>query len=330
MIETPETLRWRSREVRYYAGAWDDVLSVLPDFETVPFRAGPEEPPNPFLLTVCRKPRCPGERPVPVGVVSEQYSLVQHREAATRCRDGLVDAGVRAKDLRYEVGVSQLDEWMNFRVYFPEDHGRRDSLGERVDLRLECFNSVNGWSRLMVLFGWYRFVCSNGMVIGESMIEIRERHGQPLEIDTIPERIASSLEAVEADRRRLHDWEKTPIDVKDDLARWIDGPVSTRWGKRAAARVFHICVSGRDVEIEKFTAGEASVKPVRFRCRVPGSAIPARTKYHVAQALSFVATQRNDPDDRVGRQAAIPDLLRHLTPRGEPVRQQVLIGGLAE
>ena len=26
----PETLRWRSREVRYYAGAWDDVLSVSP------------------------------------------------------------------------------------------------------------------------------------------------------------------------------------------------------------------------------------------------------------------------------------------------------------
>ena len=38
----PETLRWRSREVCYYAGGWDDVLSVLPEFETVPFRAGSE------------------------------------------------------------------------------------------------------------------------------------------------------------------------------------------------------------------------------------------------------------------------------------------------
>ncbi len=51
-----ETLRWRSREVRYYAGVWEKVLSVLPQFETVPFRAGSGEPPNPFLLTVLRKP----------------------------------------------------------------------------------------------------------------------------------------------------------------------------------------------------------------------------------------------------------------------------------
>ena len=175
----PETLRWRSREVRYYAGVWDEVLSVLPEFETVPFCAGPGEPSNPFLLTVSRKPLSAVERPMPVGVVSHRYSLVQHRDVATRCREGLVDAGVDPADLRYEVGVSQLGEWMNFRIYFPDEYGLRDSHGEKVDLRLECFNAVDGSSRLIVLFGWYRFVCANGMVIGDSRIEIRERPGQP-------------------------------------------------------------------------------------------------------------------------------------------------------
>ena len=143
----PETLRWRSREVRYYAGAWDDVLSVLPEFETVPFCAGPLEPSNPFLLTVSRKPLSAVQRPMPVGVVSHRYSLVQHRDVATRCREGLVSAGVKTVDLRYEVGVSQLGEWMNFRIYFPEKYSLRDSHGEKVDLRLECFKACAGKAR---------------------------------------------------------------------------------------------------------------------------------------------------------------------------------------
>ena len=307
----PEKLRWRSRQVRYYAGAWDEVLSVLPEFETVPFRAGPAEPSNPFLLTVSRKPLTAMEHPMPVGIVSHRYSLVQHRDAAMRCREGLVDAGVDPANLRYEVGVSELGEWMNFRIYFPEEYSLQDSHGERVDLRLECFNAVDASSRLIVLFGWYRLVCANGMVIGESKIEIRERHGEPLDLDTIRERIATSLDAARANRRRLEQWQKTPIDV-ETLPRWVDGPVTVSWGKKAAARVFHICRAGHDVEIDSFAAGAASEKPVRRQVPVPGSPRPASTKYDASQALSFVATDRNDADDRLGRQAAIPALLRKL------------------
>ena len=307
----PETLHWRSREVRYYAGAWDEILSVLPQFETVPFRAGPGEPSNPFLLTVSRKPLSAVERPMPVGVVSHRYSLIQHRDAATQCRDGLVDAGVDPANLRYEVGVSQLGEWMNLRIYLPDEYSLRDSHGERVDLRLECFNAVDGSSRLVVLLGWYRFVCANGMVIGESRIEIRERHGERLKIDMIPERIASSLHAAQADRRRLARWERMLIAV-EDLAAWVDGPVTERWGKRAAARVLHICRTGHDVEIDSFAPGAASEKPVRLRRPVPGSSTPARTKYDASQALSFVATDRNDADDRLARQADVPALIQKL------------------
>lgn len=111
-----EAARWRARDVRYYAGGWDDVLSVLPEFELTPFRAGPEEPSNPFLRTVVRWPLSAVERPIPVGVVSHRYALVQHRDVAARCREGLAAAGMDAAGLRYEVGVSALGEWMNLRA----------------------------------------------------------------------------------------------------------------------------------------------------------------------------------------------------------------------
>src|ERR1043166_7129015 len=73
---------WRSRKVRYYAGGWDAIKTVLPEFDLVPFAAAQDEPANPFFLTVMRKPLSAAERPIPVGVVSHTYSLALHRDVA--------------------------------------------------------------------------------------------------------------------------------------------------------------------------------------------------------------------------------------------------------
>jgi hypothetical protein len=140
----------------------------LPEFDLEPFTAGPDEPVNPFLLKVMRRPLSAAERPIPVGVVSQTYSLASHREVVALCRDSLIDAGIEPVDLRYEVGLSELGEWMNFRVYFPDSYSFTDTHGNKLDLRLECFNSVDGSSRLMILFAWFRFICANGLVIGKT------------------------------------------------------------------------------------------------------------------------------------------------------------------
>ena len=50
----------------------------------------------------------------------------------------------------------------------------------------------------LILLGWYRFVCSNGLVIGESKIEIKERHKQGLELASIGWRLRQALASVEA------------------------------------------------------------------------------------------------------------------------------------
>lgn len=308
----PGEAAWRARVVRYYAGAWAEILTVLPEFSLVPFNAGQDEPANPFLQTVMRKPLSAAERPIPVGVVSNTYSLAPHRDVAMLCRKGLVDAGVDEAGLRYEVGISELGEWMNFRIYLPDAYSFTDAHGKKLDLRLECFNSVDGSSRLVILFGWFRFVCENGLVIGETKIEIKERHGQNLDLASVPERIRPAFQAVEADRRRMQRWQAEPV-VVDDIAIWADGALTDKWGKKAAARVFHICAAGRDIEIDDpFAPGAATTKPVRFLAPVPGSPQRAATKYDVSQALSFVATHRNNTEERVTRQADIPLLLGRL------------------
>lgn len=179
-----EEASWRSRDVRYYEGDWASIQTVIPEFYLTAFVAGEDDSANPFLQTVVRKPMSAAERQIPIGVVSHTYSLAQHREVAEICRQGLKNAGIELDGLRYQLGLSELGEWMNFRVYFPADYDFIDSHGN-VRLRLECFNSVDGSSRLMIIFGWLRFVCSNGLVIGETKIEIRERHGQNLDLGSI-------------------------------------------------------------------------------------------------------------------------------------------------
>jgi hypothetical protein len=90
----PREAQWRSRSVRYYTRDWNSILSVLPEFDLVPFAAGQDEPANPFLQTVMRRPLSATERPIPVGVVSHTYSLASHRDVAALCRKGIVGRGI--------------------------------------------------------------------------------------------------------------------------------------------------------------------------------------------------------------------------------------------
>src|SRR5688572_16288289 len=123
----PGEAQWQSRKVSYYAGGWEAIRAVLPEHDLVPFTAGQHEPANPFLLTVMRRPLSAAERPMPIGIVSHTYSLAPHRDVAALCREGLVATSINAEDLRYEVGLSELGEWMNFRIYFPDSYSFVDA-----------------------------------------------------------------------------------------------------------------------------------------------------------------------------------------------------------
>jgi hypothetical protein len=71
--------------------------------------------------------------------------------------------------------------------------------------------------------------------------------------------------------------------------------------------------AGKDIDIDDpFAVGTATEKPFRYLGPVPGCPERAETKFDVSQAMSFVATHRNNAEERVTRQAAIPLLLGHL------------------
>lgn len=308
-----QTGRWRARNVNYWSGRWEQIQKIIPQFTIEEFRIDPSTPTNPYLKSVVRQPVTKAEMPIPVGVVSPSYTLAQHAEVANKCFEGIRRENSLLQrvtgELDCEIGLTDLGEWMNLRIYFPEEYDHTPADGKKIRLRLECMNSVDGSSRLVILLGWFRFVCSNGLVIGETKKEIRAVHNETLDLEKIPEAIGEAMELVENDVERLKNWETKRFN-DERLKNWVNNPLSKKWGKKASCRVFHICSTGYDVEIiDPFAPGEATEKPVKKIKRVPGSPEKANNLYDVSQAMSWVATSRNNTEERLDWQSSIPEII---------------------
>lgn len=307
--------RWRSREVAYWAGTWSRLKGIIPTFTTEPFRSHADAPANPHMRAVVRQPVAVTEHPIPVGVVSNTYALAQHCDVVERCLAGLRQVGLDPSQLKCEIGLTALGEWMQFRATFPDSYSYVARDGNKLTLKLECSNSVDGSSRLVILLTWFRLICSNGLAIRETRAELRDAHDANLDLDSIPKIIARAMAVVEAEKQRLSRLDTAAV-AFDALREWADGVLAARWGKKAACRAFHICLRGEDVEIsDPFAKGAATEKPVQYTGRVPGAPITARTLFDVTQALSWIATQRVNTEERMDWQSAIPELIEELRKR---------------
>lgn len=75
--------------------------------------------------------------------------------------------------------------------------------GDRCKLTLHVFNSYQGESALKVYFGIYRFICSNGLVIGSSIFEAKAKHIVGPAIDSTLERLRQSVVDFTGEPQRL-------------------------------------------------------------------------------------------------------------------------------
>lgn len=246
-----------------------------------------------------------------MGIVSNTYTLAQHSEIANLCIEGIKYCGTDINRVRCELGLSALGEWMNLRIYFPDEYDFTPLDENPLKLRLECFNSVDGSSRLVILFGWFRLICSNGMIIGKTISELRDMHNRHMDLTKVKLLIIEAMTQVHRDEEKMSDWETISIN-KELMTHWVDTTLSEKWGKLAAFRVFHICLSGRDVKyFDPFEAEKPSRKSVIELEPVPGAPNEAKNLYDVSQALSWVATNRNNAEEKIQWQTEIPSLLEN-------------------
>ena len=296
---------------RVFVGPVDDLMDLLPEFDTAPLRAHPAMREHPDLQMVVRKPM-EGVPAMAVGQVSREYSLVQHAEAVSMIARSLQDAAtLDPRRLMGELSLSRFGAWMNLSFFLPKEYSFRDVHGCDVEFRCSASNSVDGSSRLHIRFDWFRKICSNGMVVAE-------RRGQSLvhrnlDLKAVRRRVRDGCEAFETHRQNLEKWQNERV-ADDRLASWADAVLCKKWRLHAAARVLRICSTGQDPRFGGRTEGPPSelVRKAGWGSRVLGSPRRAATKYDVAQAMSWVASRRPNIVERIRWQRQIPDLLKHL------------------
>lgn len=302
-------------------GGFDDVLHALPHFGRQPFAMasvnGEELGVNSYLDMVYRLPVRQGEKPIPVGVVSKNYRLVDHHQILRTIQQSLTSRGLDLERVRVVAEWTIHGERAHLSIIFPPEAPFSVSMVEDSDemrFRIELFNSVDGSCRLMAVAGWLRFVCSNGLIIGTALIQLRQQHRQQLEVEEIGRLVGEAIDSAQSDRDRFVRWMSTRVE-ETALVPWVDKEVRSLWGVKAAVRVLGIATEGWDVEP---VGAIIDRRPSEIRTnrlgdvRVPGIDAPVGTLFGVSQVLSWIAGQRAEISEDLQWRSQVHDLMAKL------------------
>jgi hypothetical protein len=316
--EPPDGDVWGGESVLHFCAPLATLPGRLPAFARRPFGLALEEPlPRPvpgnrYYDAIVRLPVPADERPVPVGLVSKSYSLVQHRDLAlvlVRTLERLqIDPGRVKADVRMTEYGSRLDMELTLPGRGLDVDGRG-----RMDLTIRCFNSVDRSLPLRILIGWFRLVCSNGLVLGRSLARLRRLHDVSLSLDVVPETVDAVLAAAPEDEALLQRWHDLEVS-EQRLRAWAESVVTRAWGKVAGLRLLHIARTGWDARLARpgrptGRGGDEMVRTVL----VPGSEPPNHNAFAIAQILAWIAKERREVGSRLEHQGAIPWLMASLT-----------------
>lgn len=265
---------------------------------------------NPNFDMVVRNPGPGVPLPVPVAMVSKTYRILQHREILERVLDYAAKRTGSAPG-KAMVSTTPTGERMTMRMDLGREWACRPD-GRDVRLEILCRNSVDGSSALRLHLGWFRLVCSNGLVLGVTLGRVRMVHAKHADMDLAFKALEQQIEIAKTERDNLENWTRKSVSIAAIQA-WVDSVVADKWNTLAAARVWHICRSGHDVKFTPpFEKAPPTQRKVKVVAPVPGAPSTASTLYDVAQSLSWVAPRRSDLDESETHQRDIGRLLEQL------------------
>ncbi len=225
--------KWFNSPISHYKGSIDSIRRHIPNFERRTFALTDPNAElsrlNQRLDTIVRKPTADDQTFVPIGVVSKEYIFIPHNKIVDIAEEALCYANIEMRDVTAELKITEYGERMNLSLYLPDDFGFDPGDGNLMALRLELFNSVEGSTRFRALMGWFRFVCSNGLIIGITKSNFRRRHIGNLKISDVSTVLLSGIKEIEAEKEDLAAWQKKSI-KRDTFDKWINGDLKEKWG----------------------------------------------------------------------------------------------------
>lgn len=308
--------KWFNSPVVSYCGPPPELRGCIPEFERRTFALAQGERQcsavNSRLDLVIRKPHGTDEYAVPIGVVSKWYQLVPHREVLDAALAALIKADINPFRTQGNLILTEYGERMALQIVLPEQYWFDPGDRHPLALRLECFNSVEGSTRFQVLVGWFRFVCSNGLFIGVTKTNFQRRHIGDLTVEDIGAVLERGIKGAAEDRENFRIWRQTPL-TQEVFTPWVDEELRRAWGFKAAARAYHIALTGKDATIVgPYKANSPTSIPLKPSHPVPGSPPKAQNIYDVSQILAWLARDRRDVQEQQEWREQIPELMGKL------------------
>lgn len=306
--------KWFNSPVTLHKGTLTELHQYVPFFERRNFAL--TQPSYEYtriherLDTIVRLPIGEDKNFIPVGVVSKKYSLVQHITVLDIINKTLCNANIGINEnLKSEVNFTEYGERMFISVLLPDKYSFTPPDGKTMALRLVCFNSVDGSTHFRALMGWFRFVCSNGLIIGVTRFDVRRRHRGEIQLSDIGDVLISGLNEAESDKTNFIQWHNTEVTSKQ-LIPWVNKNLREMWGFKAAARAYHIACSGYDAEVRGSYKGfTPTTLKMNGTIRVQGSPEECRNLFDMSQILAWLAKERRDIQEQLEWQESIPDLM---------------------
>lgn len=308
--------KWLNSATTVHIGKLGDVAKNVPSFVRRPFavRSSAHDSfrDHSRLDAIVRLPVNGDADCIPVGVVSRDYALLQHTEVIRAAEQALEAAQIDPGDVDAELRLTEYGERMALSLRLPDTY--LFDPGDRfpMTVRLECLNSVDGSTRFRAMMGWFRLVCSNGLVIGVTESESDRRHVGDLQLEDIGLVLRAGMTDYKLERDTLLRWRNVEVKAAG-LRAWVDRDLKAAWGFKAAARAFHIAGSGRDVEVIGPYKGHSptSVRVERGEA-VPGSPEQSTSLFDLSQILAWLAKERSDIQEQMAWREQIPTLMASL------------------
>jgi hypothetical protein len=308
--------KWFNSPVMFHKGTLTDIPQYIPDFDRQEFifAAKPDQRSrvNPRLDMIVRKPIGKDAEFIPIGVVSKEYVLIKHIEVLETAKEALEQFKIPAQDVKAGIRMTEYGERMALTLTLPDRYTFDPGDGHRIEARLECFNSVDGTTRFRAMMVWFRLVCSNGLVMGVTQIDVRRRHIGDLNLSDIFRVLSSGIALAETEKNNFRKWRQKTI-PDGALVPWVENRLKDQWGFKAATRAYHIVRTGHDVEIVGPYRDQTptTIETKRTR-RILGSPGKSENLFDLSQVLAWLAKERRDIQEQLQWREQIPAILEPL------------------
>jgi len=126
-------------------------------------------------------------------IVSPKYRIVQHTEILEKIEETIaahIEYGsFQRKILTFDNGAK-----LQAKYTFPDVSVSIDNSSDLIHPSIEVRNGYDGIWNFGVLFGAFRLVCSNGLVIGQKVLNFHKKHFNPAQFFLKQDMLSDSME----------------------------------------------------------------------------------------------------------------------------------------